>query len=213
MIPGAAQPAFDAPVEPGVEEARRWLVDELAHPAYQAARPTWFDQLSKAVADWIGGLFAGGGGSGGLLPVIAVIAIAVLITVAVIVFGLPRLNRRARSSSTLFGDEDARSATEMRRAAEAAAAAGDWATAIIERFRAIARTASDRTLVSVHPGTTADDFARRAASAFPFAGSRLSDAARAFDAVRYLGAGGSSDAYEAVTALDHELSEAKALVS
>ncbi|MET0725461.1 MAG: DUF4129 domain-containing protein [Leifsonia sp.] len=210
MIPGSTHPAFDAPVEPGVDEARRWLVDELAKPEYQAARPTWFDQASQAVRDWFAGLFAGGGaGVDGVLPLIGLVLAIAAIAVAVIVFGLPRLNRRARTASDLFGDSDERSAAAIRQAAASAAASGDWALASIERFRAIARSASDRTLVSLHPGTTADDFARRAATPFPDSRQRLVEAARVFDAVRYLGASGSQADYEALTALDAELSAAK----
>jgi hypothetical protein len=213
MIPGVAQPALDAPVEPGVEQARRWLLDELARPVYQAAEPTWFDRLSKAIGDWIAGLFTGGGGSGGILPLIGLIGVVALLVVALLVYGMPRLNRRARSTTMLFGDADARTAAQMRRAAGAAAASGDWSSAIIERFRAIARTASDRTVVSIHPGTTADDFARRAGVAYPGAASRLVDAARAFDAVRYLGAPGTAAEYDSIAALDDELAEAKVIAS
>lgn len=202
---------FDVPVDPSAEEARRLLLDELAKPEYQAARPTWFDQLSAAVRDWFLSLFSGGGGDvGGVLPAILVVVVLAALVSALLVYGLPRLNRRARHDpSALFGDDDARSADDIRRASAAAAADGDLATAIVERFRAIARTASDRAAVSVHPGTTADDFARRAAAAFPDAEARLDRAARVFDGVRYLGADGTAEHYRLLVELDDEVRAAR----
>ncbi|KQO99467.1 DUF4129 domain-containing protein [Leifsonia sp. Leaf264] len=194
------------PVDPDAEEARRLLLDELAKPEYQAARPTWFDQLSQAVRDWFVSLFSGGGdGGGAVLPVILVVLVVAALASALLIYGLPRLNRRAaQDAGSLFGDEDSRSADDIRRASTAAAARGDVATAIIERFRAIARTASDRAAVSVHPGTTADDFARRAAQAFP-AAAGLDRAARVFDGVRYLGEPGAPDDYAMLVELDDEI--------
>ncbi|KQX06438.1 MULTISPECIES: DUF4129 domain-containing protein [unclassified Leifsonia] len=206
MSPGL-QPAIEVPVDPSADEARRLLLDELAKPEYQAARPTWFDQLSQAVRDWFLSLFSGGGdGVGAVLPAILVVLVVAALVSALVIYGLPRLNRRAqRDIGVLFGDDDARTADAIRRSSAAAAADSDFATAIVERFRAIARTASDRAAVSVHPGTTADDFARRAARAFPGAEARLNSAARVFDGVRYLGQGGSSAEYALLVDLDDEI--------
>jgi hypothetical protein len=55
--------------------------------------------------------------------------IAALI-VGFILFGVPRLNQRSKSLGALFGDEDDRDSTTLRRAAERAAAAGDYTIAI-----------------------------------------------------------------------------------
>ncbi|MET1017575.1 MAG: DUF4129 domain-containing protein [Leifsonia flava] len=204
---GGLHRAFEVPVDPSADEARRLLLDELSKAEYQAARPTWFDQLSQAVRDWFVSLFSGGGdGAGPVLPAILLVLVVAALVSALLIYGLPRLNRRARQDvSALFGDEDSRSADDIRRASAAAAAGSDFATAIVERFRAIARTASDRAAVSVHPGTTADDFARRAALAFPDARTRLDRAARVFDGVRYLGAAGTSEDYLLLVDLDDEV--------
>lgn len=194
------------PVDPDAPEARRLLVDELAKPVYEASRPTWFDELSQSFWDWLQSLFGGRGADlGGLVPLVVVVAVVVVLLVALLIYGIPRLRRRSERGSELFGDDEGRTAAELRAAAGAAASSGDWATAIIERYRAIARALSDRTVVTVLPGTTADEFARTASAAFPDRREALFEAALVFDEVRYLDREGSERSYLAVAALDDHL--------
>ena len=42
-----------APLEPGPDEARDLLLDELAKLEYAQAQPTWFDLLTQAIVEWI----------------------------------------------------------------------------------------------------------------------------------------------------------------
>lgn len=209
-VPFAAAPFADVPVTPDGPDARRWLVDELSKAPYQAAKPNWFDLLSQAVKDWIGSLFGPGSGTlGPLLIVVLVVLIAALIVVAFIVFGLPRLNRRSGQLGEVFGEADRRDADALRRAAEAAAASGDWTTAIEELFRALARGLAERTILTVNPGTTAHGFGSRAASAFPAERTRLSEAAELFDRVRYLGVTGTWEDYTTLSELEGRLRTAR----
>jgi hypothetical protein len=97
----------------------------------------------------------------------------------------------------------------LRRAAERAAASGDFATAIAEAFRAIARGLSERTVLTTFPGTTADGFARQAAASFPESADALRAAADSFDGVRYLGAPGSDAEWLSIAALERELRSAR----
>src|SRR5690606_31637354 len=90
----------------------------------------------------------------------------------------------------------------MRRDADAAARAGRWGEAIAERFRAIARSLHERTLVSTVPGSTAHDVARRAAAPLPEHSAALEAAAHDFDAVRYLGDPGDRERYQRLAELD-----------
>ena len=199
------------PVDPDAPQAHDWLARELSKPEYQAAKPTWFDLASKAVQDWLASLFQTGGGSfsGILLVVIVVLAVG-LIALAFVVFGLPRLNRRSRSKGdTLFGPADTRDAATLRRSSEQAARAGDWTLAAEERFRAIAQSLDERTIVMLMPGTTANDFASRASTAVPAERRRLATAARTFDAVRYLGHSGTREQYDELVALDTALQAAR----
>ncbi|QTX05232.1 DUF4129 domain-containing protein [Agromyces archimandritae] len=197
---------FDPPLVPDPDEARRWLQDELAEPRYTAARPTLFDRAMQAILEWFGSLFQAGpaGPPPAVLALIAVIVIAGLAVVALLVFGRPRLRARRRAVA-LFGDDDTRSAAELRRAAERAFAAGDWDLAFLERFRAIVRALSDRELLRVHPGTTAHAAGEQAAAVFADRASELRDAAQRFDGVRYLGRDADREAAHRLAELDAEL--------
>jgi len=204
----------DVPVDPDGPEARRWLLDELSKAQYQSAQPTPLDQLVRAIMDWINSLINGLGsvqipGIGNLLGLVAVLIVVVLLVVAFLVFGLPRISRRSSAGGALFTEHDTRDAAAMRRDAERAAASGDYAVAITELFRALARGLDERALVSTFPGTTASELATRAAEVFPDAASRLALAAASFNGVRYLGAAGSAEEWEQLVALERELRTAK----
>jgi hypothetical protein len=198
---------IDIPVDPSSPDAQEWLRDELARPEYQAAKPTWFDLASKAVQDWLASLFQGPGGNAGpVLLLVVVLVIAGLIVAAFFVFGRPRANRRsALDRRSLFGADSTRTAAELRASAERAARAGDWVTAVEEQFRAVAVALDERTLVHVTPGTTATEFAQRAADVAPEEREELRRAARAFDEVRYLDRPGTEAAYQHLVALDQRL--------
>ena len=200
----------DVPVDPTPPEARDWLIDELSKPQYQAAKPTLFDEISKAVSDWLNSLqLLGVEGPPVLGYTVLLILIVAALVVAFLVFGLPRLNRRSSVTGELFGEDDARTAADMRRDAQAAAARGDFASAIAEMFRAIARNLAERTLVTVTPGTTARGFAGRAALSFPEFEGRLIEAAATFDEVRYLGQKGSAEEFREVAELEAALRSAR----
>src|SRR5690554_1673847 len=200
----------EVPVDPEADEARDWILRELSDLKYKAAKPTWFDRLSAAIFEWFESLFTGtpAGPSPLLLAVIVVIIVAALVA-AFVIFGMPALNRRSAVTGALFGTDDDRSADAMRRAADAAASAGDWALAIEESFRAIARGLAERTILATTPGTTAHGFAVRAGAAFPALVPQLASAADTFDRVRYLGKAGTEDEYRAVAALERELRSAR----
>ncbi len=198
----------DIPVDPDAEQARRWIVEELSKPAYQAAQPSWFDRASSAFWNWLTSLHIGGGASWPVI-LIVVLVVAVAVTAAFLVFGAPRRNRRSALNGALFGADDVRSADLLRASASAAAASGKWSLAIEESFRAIARGLVERTIVTASPGTTARDFAARSGAPFPPFAARLAAAARDFDDVRYLGRSGSEEAYLRLAQLEQELRRAR----
>ncbi|WP_382307392.1 DUF4129 domain-containing protein [Herbiconiux sp. UC225_62] len=209
MIVLTAPTAFvtDIPVDPDADQARQWVLDELAKPPYEAARPTWFDQLSQGFGEWLSSLrVPDGSGLGGLVPLAVVIIVVVLLVVAFLVFGRPRLNRRSQvKTGALFGADDTRSAAELRASAARAADRGDFGTAIQEAFRALARQLAERTVVTTSPGTTAHDFAGRAGVSFPSHREELAACARLFDGVRYLDEPGTRENFDRVTALDRRM--------
>jgi hypothetical protein len=216
LIPLSAPPPEAPPLDPTAEHARQQLLQELSKSTYQSGRPTgtalltntlsgWFNQLIK----WIDSLLGKGGlGLGAstivVVGIVAVIIIALLV-VGFFIFGVPRLNRRGRTPGALFGEEDDRDSTALRRAAERAAASGDFTTAIEEGFRSIARGLAERVVVTTFPGTTAHGFAVEAAASFPQSRDDLASAANSFDSVRYLGHTGTETEWLAVSALERAL--------
>ena len=198
------------PVDPDAPGARDLLREELSKPQYTAAKPTWFDQLSKGFFDWLGSLTAPGGeGFGAWIPVILTVVFAGILVAAFLIFGLPRLGRRSRMAIDLFGEDDRRTAAELRRAAHAAAATQNWTLACAEMFRALSRGLLERTIVMVSPGTTAHDFAITAAATFPAETAALHAAAAVFDDVRYLGREGTEAEFHSLSALDERLGRAQ----
>lgn len=197
---------LDVPVDPDAPTATEWLISELAKPAYQAAQPTLFDRVAKAISDWLASLQLGSADAPPALGFAVVTALVVAaLVVAFLIFGLPRLNRRSTVAGSLFGDDDARTAARIRVDAERAAAEGDYSTAVVEMFRAIARSLAERTLVTTTPGTTAHDFAARAGLVFPALADDLATSARVFDGVRYLDRTGSREQYDAIDRLERAL--------
>lgn len=139
----------------------------------------------------------------GIFIVLGLVVVALV--VAFLVFGMPRLRQRSRVTGELFGVDDARTADELRSAAQELASRGDFAGATAEMFRAIARGLSERAVLVTTPGTTANDFATRASAAFPDHRDSLAQAATAFDEVRYLGRAGSESAFSATAELEGAL--------
>jgi hypothetical protein len=199
----------EIPLVPDPDEARSWLEDELAKPAYAEAQPTWFDQMAKAISDFISSILNPQIGPGGGMVVAAIIGVLIvaIIVAAVIVWGVPRARATSRltADDLLFGEEETRTAAELRRAARQAAAASDWDEAVILRFRALARGLSERGAVRLGPGATVHAFAAQAAAAFPGEVTELNIAADLFDAVRYLRQPGTADAFERITGTDERL--------
>jgi hypothetical protein len=197
------------PLTPDDDTARRWVTGELSKPEYAAARPNWFDLLSQKVADWFASLHLGGGhGTGGWLAVIGAVILLALLVLAVLRFGLPRWGRRARPARLGGALADTRTAEQLRAAADRAAAAGDWSLAVVERFRALAASLAERTVVPMRPGTTAHEVAAAAAVVFPAEAAALRDGADTFDAARYLGRAQDRAAHERLRGLDERLRRA-----
>lgn len=196
------------PLEPDEETARNWLFEELTKAEYQNAKPNPIDVFFNDVWNWIASLFTVDGSSRfGINPVwIFVILAIVLIVIAVVIFGRPKaIARRRAANQSVFLENDDRSIDELRAAAEAAAGNSDWALATTERFRAISRSLSDRTLISMRPGTTAQGVAHAASTPFPDEARALHAAANAFDEVRYLGRVADAKTYDLVRDLDLRL--------
>jgi hypothetical protein len=201
---------IDVPVDPNADQARQWLIDELAKPEYVAAQPTWFDRVSAAFWEWLQSLNLGRGSAlQGPILVLTVLVIVAAVVAAFVIFGPVRRGRRSAISGALFGPDDSRDAAAIRRSAEDAASHGDWAVAIEEIFRSIARGLAERTILTVSPGTTAQHFAARAGALLPEFSGRLAGAASEFDDVRYRDREGTETVYRTMADLERDLRAAK----
>lgn len=207
----------DVPVDPDPDEARRWLEVELGRGEEYTPDepPDWL----RDFLEWLRELLSGGDASptgpsvdGGPTVgiVVVIVLVAALLIVAFAIFGLPRLRRRSKVTGDLFGEDDDRSSRRIRTAAQQAAAAGDYTAAVVEVFRSMARDLAERGIVTTFPGTTAQEFARRAGDVFPASLERLADAAGVFDGVRYLDRVGTEEQWRRMSALETELRAARA---
>jgi hypothetical protein len=201
---------IDIPVDPNADQARQWLIDELAKPEYRAAQPTWFDRVSSAFWDWLQSLKIGSGSAlQGPILIFTVLVIVAAVVAAFVIFGPARRGRRSAISGSLFGQDDSRDAAALRRSAEEAASRGEWTIAMEEIFRSVARGLAERTILSVSPGTTAQHFAARAGAVLPEYAGRLAEAASEFDDVRYRDREGTETAYRTMAELERDLRAAK----
>ncbi|GAA1249644.1 DUF4129 domain-containing protein [Oryzihumus leptocrescens] len=171
-------------LEPSPGQARDWLREELARPAYHHQA-----SLVQRLADWLQEqwhrLLDQSQAAAGWSPLVtAVVAAAV---VALLAFVLPRVRRErrlpGRGAAVLT---DPRTTAAMYRARVAAALAeGRFDDALADAYRALTREAADRTLLEDTPGSTAHEVALALAPRFPDEVDALRRAADLFDAVRY----------------------------
>lgn len=184
------------PVEPGRAEAAQLAREELAKQVYRDAGPGLVERLVRWLLDKAGGLLddVAGVSPGGYAGLVVVLLLVVVAVVAVRLKIGP-LGRQVARDEALFTGR-ARSAAEHRAAADAHAAAGDWADAVRERLRAVVRSLEERAVLDERPGRTADEAAADAGLALPSCADGLRRAARLFDEIWYGGrpAGPESDA-------------------
>lgn len=205
--------ATPPPLTPDGDEAREWAERELSRPVYAEAEPTPIDRVARAIGDFFASLF-GAEAPPGLATIILLTAAAlvlVAIVVAFVVWGRPRLVRRAQTPvGALFGDDDQRTARQLRELAEQAAAGEDWDEAIVLRFRALARSLVERGVVDLPPGATARTLADLGAASHPDHAQDLRRSAASFDDVRYLGRHGTASSYADVARTDQGILAASA---
>jgi len=199
---------FDDLFVPDGDEARRWAEEELSDPRYADAKPTWFDLVARDIGRFIADLFTSDNGANvgpWALIIVSAVIVAALIT-ALIIWGRPRSSRAVRRARTdLLGEQDDRSAAQLRADAERSARGGDWDTATVLRYRAIARGLLERDLIDPAPGATAQSIAREASAVFADEAVAMRRAAVSFDDVRYLRHPANEESYRDLAATDERL--------
>lgn len=175
---------LDVPVIPDADQARHWLERELTDPVYRERR-----SLLQRFWDWLSDLFGSmpiGGAGGPWWLLLVVLLVAAIALIAFRVAGpVRRGSGRSVRSARVLDEGDGRDAEDLRAAANAAARAGDWATAVAERFRAMVRALEDRAVLDERPGRTAREAADVAAHRLPEHAEGLHRASHLFDGVVY----------------------------
>ncbi|MBW3068875.1 hypothetical protein CWT12_09165 [Actinomyces sp. 432] len=176
-------PPLDVPATPDADTARRAAEKELAKPAYHHAATLW-ERAWRWLAEHLDPRGAVPGVPSWLSVLIVVVLVLALVVALGVMFTRITWARRARRAHGVLFEDD-RDASALTRAANAAAAQGDWATAVIERFRAVVRTLDERGALEDYPGMTAHEAAGLAARPLGELAAEMDEAARLFDSVRY----------------------------
>lgn len=174
----------DVPVQPDAETARRWALDELARPEYHT-QPSLLSRLLTWLQEQLGSVPTLGLPSGVSLLLTIAVAAAVALGILWFVGPVRRSRRTDRTGRAVLAADDTRTAAELRASADAAAAAGDWHLAVLERFRAVVRGLEERTVLDERPGRTAHEAVVAAARRLPDLGDALRAAGDLFDDVAY----------------------------
>ncbi|MDI3313493.1 MAG: DUF4129 domain-containing protein [Mycobacterium sp.] len=186
------------------DTARKAAQRELAKAIYPKESPVqrfhdWADELLYRLIQ------KGSAIPGGWFA-ITVLLIMLAIAVVIAMQAIRRTMRTGRSGGDhpLF-DTTQLSADQHRITAESCAAAGNWASAIRHRMRAIARRLEDVGVINPVAGRTAFELARDAATALPYFAYELYQAAMVFNDVTYGERPGTAAEYRLVANLDDRL--------
>jgi Domain of unknown function (DUF4129) len=183
---------LEVPIRIGRDEAQRRAAEELAKAKY-GGTPQWLSDLAEradAVVSRVVEFFlrifgdrlgTGAGVNWGFVVVVLLLLAAVVLVVWRV--GLPRWRGRRRDAEVQL--DPTRAAADYRTAAEQAAAAGDWVTAVRDRFRAVVRELEVQTILDVRPARTASEAAFRASRVLPDCTDALRAGAETFNAVVY----------------------------
>jgi hypothetical protein len=208
---------LEVPVRIGRDEAQRRAADELAKAKY-GGTPQWLIDLAEradSVAQRLVELFLrifgdriapGAGVNWGFVVVVLILLAAVLLVVWRV--GLPRWRGGRRDAEVEL--DPTRAADDYRRAAEQAAAGGDWAGAVRDRFRAVVRELEVQTILDVRPARTASEAAYRASRVLPECSEALRAGAESFNAVVYGDRVATDTTYQQMVALDDQVTVATA---
>jgi hypothetical protein len=201
-------PVTDAPVVPGREQAQAWAIEELSKREYDGARPG----LTARFYEWVAQIFDGAPTPGRSLTVLLItITVALLAALTVwVVIRAGGLRRAAHRAATSIHDRVGTTSKEHRAAADRFAATGQWADAVIERFRAVTRSLEENDVLADQPGRTAVEFAREAGVAIPGLATEFGFGAELFDDACYGHRTMRQDADTRLRGLDDQITRARA---
>jgi hypothetical protein len=188
----------------GQELARSELSKAIYHP-HESLAHRLLDAINRLLNDLYR---AGQSFPGGWWSVVALAALTAL-AVSLVLARLGPLARAHREPGHLTSSGQPLSAADHRRRAAGLASAGDYAEAVLEAVRGIARELEERGVLSPRLGRTADEIAVEAGLALPAEAAALQDAARLFDDICYGERPGTAAGYARVRDLDTRLQSAR----
>jgi uncharacterized protein DUF4129 len=209
---------LEVPIRIGRDEARGRAAEELAKAKY-GGTPQWLsdlaeraDEVVSRVVEFFLRIFgdrlgAGAGVNWGFVVVVLLLLAAVVLVVWRV--GLPRWRGGRRDAEVDL--DPTRAAADYRTTAEQAAAAGDWGTAVRDRFRGVVRELEVQTILDVRPARTASEAAFRASRVLPDCTEPLRAGAEEFNAVVYGDRPATADTYRQMVTLDEQVTAAAAL--
>jgi hypothetical protein len=189
------------------EAGQRLARAELSKAIYHPHQPL-IQRVLNAIGDLLNDLTqAGRAFPGGWWAAVALAALLAAVVTVVLTRTGP-LARSRRAAGQLMPGSGPLSAADHRARAGRLAAAGDYAGAILERVRAIARDLDERAVLTPRAGRTANEMAEEAAAALPAEGDALRGAALMFDDICYGERPGTQRGYALVSELDARISAA-----
>lgn len=196
------------PLTPDADDARRQLAKELSQPIYTDPE-SWIGEQYRRLLDWLtGNTPASGPLSNGQLSALIVVAVIVAVIVVWALLGPVRTQSRRRRAALFVEDE--RTAAEVRAEADAFAAAQDWSSAYMARFRAMIRTLAERGVITEFAGMTAQEAVALTRDRFPDFSEPLAATAGHFDSLAYDHGTSDQGHYEQLCGLDAALASAPA---
>jgi len=199
-------------LDPSREVAREWARRELSDPAYARARPGWVTRLARWLLARLQDLQVPDGLAPGRTLGLVLLLVLLAGVVAMVLSRTGPLRRAGRTNRAGAVLDEHRTAAEHRCLADEAAAAGRWTTAVRERFRAVARSLEERTVLDERAGRTALETATEAGGAMPAVSVDLRSAARLFDDVVYGGRPATAAHDRQLRQLDDQVAAARPLL-
>lgn len=203
-------PAFAPPLVPDSDEAAEWAREELSRSVYSTG-PSFWEWLWAKFLELLEKITSLGSGLGPtFVPLIILTLVAAVIILALTLSGPIRRRRAAAGApGAMWQDDDARSAAQLREAADSAATGGDFTLAVIEQFRATVRALEERGLLETTRGMTAMEVAGTAARVFPQRSEPLHRGARSFNEALYGNQPATHAQYIVLRDLERDLQDAQ----
>jgi hypothetical protein len=198
----AAGGASDPVTRDGAQTAAR---DEVAKRAYHRHDPSLATRALRWLWNKLGNLLEAGtrhspGHAVGALLVVAILAAVIVL----ILVRVGALRRTPRADEAIFGTAET-TADEHRKLASQFAASAQWAEALREHLRAIARELEQRGVLDPRPGRTAAELCREASRDLPALARDLSTATSTFESVWYGGRTATADDERLLRDLDNAI--------